>query len=225
MNDSGVFITGTDTGIGKTVLSSLLLSALEQSRIRANYFKPVQTGTDSDTRQVAFLTSRGLESFPKPAYEFPEPMAPERAAALHGTLIQLSSIQTAWRGLGRPDEKTFWVVEGAGGLLVPISPAATIRELCRSLKLPLLIAASTRLGSISHILLTLEAAQAAQLKTLGIVLFGDEDPELEFFLSQRISLPFIARIPRLNAVNPETVRSHALEYLHPHLEKILCPPL
>ena len=155
---TGIFITGTDTDIGKTVVSALLVSAFQQAGISAGYFKPIQTGTDEDTPRLAGLLEMSLGQFPEPAYRFPEPIAPYRAAAIHGVEIDLQKVAAAWTAL----EDRTWIVEGAGGLLVPLNARQTTRDLIRELGLRTVLVASSRLGTINHILLSIEALEKFQ---------------------------------------------------------------
>ncbi len=204
---NGIFISGTDTGIGKTVVSTLLVSALKQQGYSYGYFKPIQTGTELDTPLLSELNTVPLTQFPSPAYYFPEPMAPSRAAALHGVEIDLGKIVQAWQDL----DSRSWVVEGAGGLLVPINSHQTTRDLIRALGLRMLLVASTRLGTINHTLLTLEAAERAGVSVAGVVLVGDDDPELELALSQVTSVPILTRIPILSELTPDSISQTAKE--------------
>ena len=110
LKKSGIFISGTDTDIGKTVVSSLLVSSLNTHGICTGYFKPLQTGEESDTGRVSELSGIPEQRFAQPAYHFPQPLAGNRAARAAGKQIQLDFIVEHWRQL---DERA-WVVEGAG---------------------------------------------------------------------------------------------------------------
>jgi malonyl-CoA O-methyltransferase len=197
----GVFVTGTDTGVGKTVVSALLLAALRAAGGAAGYFKPVQTGTEDDTGLVARLAGLDPGAPPRPVYALRVAAAPGRAAAAEDIVIDLGTVRAAWERLpgGR------WIVEGAGGLLVPLTGAETTRDLVARLDLPLLVVASTRLGTINHTLLTLEAARAGGLAVAGLVLNGDPDPGLAQTLAGFDGAPVLAEIPRLDPVAPESV--------------------
>lgn len=204
----GVFISGTDTGVGKTLVSSLLLSSLRTYGIRSGYFKPVQTGSDLDSETVARYTGVPFTRFPQPVYQFPEPISPHRAAKIHESQIQLDQIQKQWHSL----EDRAWVVEGAGGLLVPLNATQTIRDLVSALSLKLVIVASTRLGTINHTLLTLEAAKAAQLNVAGIVLVGSEDEGLEAVFSELTETPVIARVPFFETLSSTWVQEKGVSF-------------
>lgn len=201
---SGVFITGTDTNVGKTVVSSLIVTALQDAKISVGYFKPVQTGTDLDCDTIRKLGGHSIES---PVYAFHEPIAPYRAALLHQSEISIDRIKKRWEEL--PTQT--WVVEGAGGLLVPLNQRDSIRELVAALNIPLIIVASTRLGTINHTLLTIESASRAGLEILGIVFVGDDDPGLMELIRDLTGVSVLARIPILPQLSASAVREMALE--------------
>lgn len=188
---TGIFITGTDTGVGKTFVSSVLLASLHSQRILSGYWKPIQTGLDWDTPTIARTTGISLSQFPPPTYTFPEPQAPFRAAQMAGQSISLDRVHQSWKEL----DSRFWIVEGAGGLLVPLTDIETTRDLVSQLKLELLIVARTQLGTINHTLLTIEAARHKNIPIAGIVLVGREDPGLSQILLQYGQIPVIAEIP------------------------------
>jgi len=203
MSLKGVFVTGTDTGVGKTVTSALLVSALNQAKLhsgaQAKYFKPVQTGLDSDTETLKGLTKcECLE----PIYKFRDPISPNRAAALAHEIIDLRKIKEAVAG------QDFLVIEGAGGIMVPLNRHDKIRELIRILDIPLIVVASTQLGTINHTLLTIECAKSRGLKILGVVLVGDEDPGLKEVLVEQGDVPVIAEIPNFE-VSPSSIKEQA----------------
>lgn len=206
----GLFITGTDTGIGKTVTSALLLAALRQAEIPAGYFKPVQTGGDLDRDTVARLTGAGDRDLAPPVYALPLPASPDRAAAAAGVTIRLEAIAAAWRDL----PARHWVVEGAGGLLVPLDQTHTMRDLIGRLDLGLLVVASTRLGTINHTLLTLEAARSRGLPIAGLVLNGPPDPGLAEVLARFDPAPLVAELRPLETLSPAAV-GHAARALFP----------
>ena len=210
-----VFVTGTDTGVGKTLVSSLLLWML---RLRATksvgYFKPIQTGLLSETDLPQVQEGHALESahpprFLDPVYYWPQPVAPARAARLQGQSLDLSAIvQRFQEGRGAND----WVVEGAGGLLVPLNEHKTIRDLIVALNLPLIVVASHRLGTLNHTFLTLEAAHAAGLRILGVVLNAlnsAPDPELAQEMSERSGVEILLDLPHLGSSPHRVLRDLA----------------
>ncbi|WP_032112763.1 dethiobiotin synthase [Candidatus Paracaedibacter symbiosus] len=158
------FVTGTGTDVGKTIASAWLCL-----KLKAAYWKPIQSGaqTHSDAETVTALTkNRGVEIFP-PCYTFQAPLSPHLAASLEGQEINLSKIvlPTAER----------LVVEGAGGVLVPLTHRRLMVDLIQHLKLPAIVVAHTTLGTINHTLLTLEALRARQIPVKGVILNGPEN--------------------------------------------------
>lgn len=170
---SGLFVTGTDTGVGKTVVSALLCAAIGP---RARYYKPVQTGDEDDTATVQALAGATVLA---PAYRLPLPAAPLRAAEAARRTLHLSHMVAGARGA-----EGFLIVEGAGGLLVPVTRTETTRDLIAALGLPALVVAPTRLGTINHTLLTVEALRSRNLPVAGLVLNGPPDPGLVEVLHQ-----------------------------------------
>lgn len=164
----GVFVTGADTNVGKTVISAGLLKLVHGSH-KATYWKPVQTGTivGDDTSDVQSMTEFGAECFMEPAYRFPEPLAPRHAAQKWGKQVEMGVLEKAFQN--RPQDRIM-IVEGAGGLLVPLNDEHTQRDLMKRLGLPLIIVSEDRVGSINHTLLTIEACRHENLKVLGVIL-------------------------------------------------------
>jgi malonyl-CoA O-methyltransferase len=201
----GLFVSGTDTGIGKTIVSALLLAALRRAELAPGYFKPVQTGDDPDSETVARLGAARDGEIRPPVYALPLPASPDRAAAAAGVTIRLEAIEEAWRAL--PDRA--WVVEGAGGLLVPLDRQRTMRDLVAALGLPLLVVASTRLGTINHTLLTLEAARARGLRVAGLVLNGPADPGLAGVLARFDAAPVVAELRPFETLDAAAIEGTA----------------
>lgn len=200
----GIFITGTSTGVGKTLVAALILTAARSQNLPAYYFKPVQTGQDSDCATVSYLT--GLNNaIIQPVFSYPLPQAPYRAALAEQQPIQLDHILARWQQFAAG----YYLVEGAGGLLVPLTLKHTIRDLAAALQLPLLIVASTQLGTMNHILLTLEAAAHAKIPVKGLILSGSTDPELAVALQPFISVPILAAIPGLTATEKQKFQQTA----------------
>ena len=201
---NGIFVTGTDTDIGKTIVSAILCASLRHSAKPFAYFKPIQTGMDEDCKTLRFLARLSDSEIENPIYYFPEPLSPDRAAALNGKTIQISKIVERFHEL--PAEK-FYVVEGAGGVMVPIHPEFKMRDLMAALKIPALVVASTRLGTINHTLLTLEALAHAKVNVCGIVLNGPEDPVLKKTIEHHSRTRVIAEVPHFNEISPERIDS------------------
>lgn len=162
---SGVFISGTDTGVGKTVVAAGVLRLIAESR-PSIYWKPVQTGEDSDTHEVARLAGRASSLLPPPAYVFPAPRSPHLAAKLAGDRIHVGVLN---RRFGDLAHQSFTVVEGAGGLLVPLNDSTLMIDLPRRWFLPVILVAADRLGAINQTLLSIEACRQRGLEVLGVV--------------------------------------------------------
>ena len=172
---AGLFVTGTDTGVGKTFIARGIAAALRAQGRRVGVMKPVETGCRSGAGRrpadaIALRTAAGntLDLDCICPYQLDAPLAPDVAARLEHTRIDPAVIVAAFRDIHRTHDVT--VVEGAGGLLVPIAGRYLMADLARDLGLPLLVVVDSKLGAINHTLLTLEAAAARGLAVRGYVL-------------------------------------------------------
>lgn len=161
-----MFVTGTDTGIGKTFVCSLLMAGL-----RASYWKPIQSGSleGRDTQWVQRATGLPASHFFPETYVLPEPLSPYQAACLAGTEIELQVCV--------PPEAERLVVEGAGGVLVPLNNSQTMLDLMAHLGYPVLVVAPGRLGMLNHILLSVACLRQAGLEIVGVLVNGGEEDE------------------------------------------------
>jgi dethiobiotin synthetase len=170
----GCFVTGTDTGVGKTVLSAAIVAALAARGHSVRALKPIITGLDDpidpDWPPDHALLARVAGQLPAETMlaGFGPPVSPHLAGELAGRAISLADLLAGIRSLSTPGSAL--VVEGVGGLLVPLSPTASVRDLAQGLGLPVVVAARPGLGTINHTLLTLEAARTAGLSIGGVVL-------------------------------------------------------
>ena len=230
-----IFMTATDTGVGKTTLTAALVLALQKKGHRVGVMKPVETGVDPqqpETSDAGRLQS--LLSPPPPfasicLYAFPQPLAPLACARESGTTIDVAHIAAACH-INRQQHSVFFV-EGAGGVLTPLSPTHTIRDLIVTLNLPAMVVGRTSLGSVNHLLLTLEALQYAGIKPCGIVL-NDPTPinQTERLHQQRTStVALIQEWSTVPVFGPlefqETVQTHwrtGVETLanHPEIHRL-----
>ncbi|HSR88204.1 MAG TPA: dethiobiotin synthase, partial [Pontiella sp.] len=169
----GLFVTGTDTDIGKTVLSALLLAEIRRRRIKAAPVKPAQTGCEGNVPDLDYsLAMAGMkvsdEDYRNMApYTFEPACSPHLAAEMAGTEIEISDMVIAARTLAT--EYEFIIAEGAGGVMVPLNRRETMLDLMQALKLPVLIAARPGLGTINHTLLTIRALRSDGLDIAGVV--------------------------------------------------------
>jgi dethiobiotin synthetase len=170
---SGVFITATDTGVGKTFIACALIRSAVRRGLRVAAMKPCETGDGDDGARLLAACARPLdESLVRP-YRFPLPASPEVAAQAAGASIDIETIVAAYQSLAQQADLV--VVEGAGGLLVPVAPRVLMADIAARLQLPLLVVARASLGTVNHTLLTIEAARARQLGVLGVVLTRASD--------------------------------------------------
>lgn len=168
----GLFVTGTDTGVGKTLVACALLRALRARGRDPAGMKPIETGVGPDGPLDA-LALRAAAGDLDPLDDvcpqrFALPAAPSVAAAAEGRSIELWAVQRAFERLGARHDCV--IVEGAGGLLVPVAEQKCMADLARDLELPVLVVARAALGTINHTLLTLEAAVARGLSVAGVVI-------------------------------------------------------
>jgi len=179
----GVFVAGTDTGVGKSVLAAAICAGLVARGDRVAAFKPVVTGIDDepdefgrDHELLASVANVGQTPEDVSPRRFGPPLSPHYAAELAGVTIEPPELVAHARS--QAERADLLVAEGVGGLLVPITPGYLIRDLALDLDLPLVVAARPGLGTINHSLLTLEAARTAGLKPVGVVMTpwpeGDE---------------------------------------------------
>lgn len=161
------FVTGTDTGIGKTVVSAMLMSALN-----ASYWKPIQAGLDeeTDTEFVQRVSAVASEKIIPEKFRLETPMSPHAAADIDNVNIELSDFK-----LPKYSSKHL-IVEGAGGLIVPINWKETIIDLIAHLDLPVLLVARSSLGTLNHTLLSLEALKSRGITVFAVILNGEKHP-------------------------------------------------
>jgi dethiobiotin synthetase len=180
----GIFVTGTDTGVGKSVLAAAICAALVERGERVAAFKPAVTGLDAQAGEwghdhellasVANCRQSPVEVAP---YRYGPPVSPHLGAELAGERIEPGRLVSAARDAAGSADSL--VVEGVGGLLVPLTPGYLVRDFAIDLHLPVVIVARPGLGTINHTLLTVEAARAAGLDVRGVVLTpwtGDPEP-------------------------------------------------
>ena len=197
----GVFVTGTGTEVGKTVVAAVIARSAAAAGQAVGVFKPAVTGLDEagepDHRLLRRAAGSAQEDEELAPYRYGPPMSPHLAADLAGEAIEPARVAAAARaaGAGR-----FLIAEGVGGLLVPLAGGYLVRDLARDLGLPAVIAAPPGLGTINHTLLTLEAARAAGLDVAAVVLTpwpAEPGP---------IEESNLATIASLGAVRVETLR-------------------
>ena len=169
---AGVFVTGTDTGVGKTVVGCALAEALRRRRSNVGVMKPIETGVGPQGPLDAISLAESAQVDDALDLVCPQrfalPAAPIVAAEAEGRCVDLAAVRSAFDALAARHD--FLVVEGAGGLLVPIAPGYAMADLARDLGLPLLVVTRAALGTINHTLLTLEVAHHRGLAVAGVVI-------------------------------------------------------
>jgi dethiobiotin synthetase len=196
------FVTGIGTDVGKTIAAAVLVEALE-----ADYWKPVQAGsldhTDADT--VKSLVSNQKTVFHPEAYRLQLPASPHAAAAAEGIIIDPARILI-------PDTANHLVIEGAGGIMVPLNPSFLVLDLLVAWQMETVLVSRNYLGSINHTLLTVEALQRRQVPIAGIIFNGDPNPATEEVI---LSLTRLRRLPSLQqeqTLTREVIRGYAGEF-------------
>jgi dethiobiotin synthetase len=191
------FITGTDTGIGKTVVSALLCAALN-----ALYWKPIQTGTreGADRSMVIKLAQLARNRALPEAYRFAPPVSPHLAAERARVRIDLRKIK-----IPRIEPHENLIIEGAGGVLVPINEKQLMVHLMARLNLPVLLVARTSLGTINHTLLSLVALRAASLEIAGVILVGKKNIDNHQAIEHYGKIRIIGFVPPLAQLNRKTL--------------------
>jgi len=183
----GFVVTGTDTGVGKTVFSAALTAALDGC-----YWKPVQAGRDDGTDAEAVARLAGLNAdrvFPE-SYCLTTPCSPHLAAAIDGVEIDPAR-------LALPDSSRPLIIEGAGGALVPLTRSLVYADLFCRWGLPVIIVARTTLGTINHSLLTIEALRRRQIMVHGVAFVGEENADSEAIICQLGRVKRLGRLERL----------------------------
>lgn len=188
-------VTGTDTGIGKTVFSAALACA-----INGSYWKPVQSGLDeeTDSETVARLGSLPPERILPEAYRLGTPASPHFSARLDGITINPEKLTP-------PQTKGPLVIEGAGGLLVPLAEDLVFADLFSRWQIPVVLCAKTSLGTINHTLLSLEATRQRGIPVFGIAFIGDENRETQRIIVDMGGVRSLGRLPRLPDLTTDTL--------------------
>ncbi|RVD67651.1 ATP-dependent dethiobiotin synthetase BioD [Mesorhizobium sp. M4A.F.Ca.ET.029.04.2.1] len=190
-----IVITGTDTGIGKTVFAAGLAGLLD-----GFYWKPVQSGLDgeTDSEVVARLAGLPLERVLPEAYRLKSPLSPHRSAEIDGVAIKAADLTF-------PLLPTPLVIEGAGGLMVPLNRSTSFIDIFAEWRLPVVLCARTTLGTINHTLLSIEALRARSIPLLGVVFIGDRMVDTQKTIVQMGKVRVLGRLPFLQSLTPGTL--------------------
>jgi dethiobiotin synthetase len=190
------FITGTDTNVGKTVVAALLTLGLD-----AVYWKPIQSGLDpiSDTDYVRQVTELDETHFIPERFRLTQPLSPHAAAAIDGVQIALSDFQL-------PATTKPLIVEGAGGLMVPLNSQDYIIDLIKALELPVCLVCRSSLGTINHTLLSIAQLRRYEIPILGVILNGVKNPSNRAAIAHYGQVAILGELEPLDPVNSVTLK-------------------
>lgn len=190
-----LFVTGIGTGIGKTLISAILTE-----KLKADYWKPVQAGEldNSDTLKVKSLVSNPISVFHPETYKLTQPFSPHKSAALDGLEVDPKQFIL-------PKTDNTLIIEGAGGLMVPLNNSFLIIDLIKQLNAEVILVSQNYLGSINHTLLSAQALKQYRIPVGGIIFNGDKDAYSEDFILQYTGFKLLGYIPKYTALNKVTI--------------------
>lgn len=191
------FVTGIGTDVGKTVVSAVLVEAL-----KADYWKPVQCGYPRDSEVVESLITGGTGTFHKEHYLLDEPASPHQAAHNQGIELHL-------RDIAPPDTSNHLVIEGAGGLMVPLNNRELIIDMAEMFSDKLILVASLYLGSINHSLLSIEVLKKRGMEIAGIIFNGMPNPHSESIILSYSESRSLLHLPPDSDINPQNIQKWA----------------
>ena len=196
------FVTGIGTDVGKTVIAAILTEALE-----ADYWKPVQAGdlNNSDTIKVKSLVSNSKTVFHQEAYLLTEPMSPHAAAKIDGVEIDLEKIQI-------PETENSLIIEGAGGLMVPLNDKELIVDLIEKLDVEVVLVSQNYLGSINHSLLSIDVLKARNIKIAGVIFNGDTNEETENYILKSTGVTCLGRVAQNENINAAIISNYKSQF-------------
>ena len=203
----GFFVTGTDTGVGKTVVSAALMLRL-RSAGPIRYWKPIQTGIeqDDDTATVASLARCPPGELVTSGVRLRRPLSPHLSARLSGTAIDLGPLEDTFNEAAA---SAHMVVEGAGGVLVPLNDIQLITDLMSRLDLPAVIVSRSTLGTINHTLLTIEALQRRSIYVAGVVMVGTANKDNRDAIAQYGAVPVLGEMSMFDPLTPDRLEAWA----------------
>jgi dethiobiotin synthetase len=195
MPNKPIFVTGIGTGIGKTIVSAVLVE-----KLKADYWKPVQSGDlhDSDTGSVKRLISNTKSVFHPETYTLSQPFSPHKSAAIDGLTINPEDFVL-------PETKNQLIIEGAGGLMVPLNKSFFIIHLIRQLGAEVVLVSKNYLGSINHTLLSVYALQQEGIPVKGIIFNGAKDIYSKDIILEYTGLELLGHIPEYNQLDKAAI--------------------
>ncbi|HEY0056545.1 MAG TPA: dethiobiotin synthase [Pedobacter sp.] len=190
-----LFITGIGTDVGKTLIAAILVE-----KLKADYWKPIQSGDldNSDSMKVQSLISNHDSVFHPEAYRLTQPYSPHKSAAIDGVEISLENISC-------PATSNTLIIEGAGGLMVPLNAKDYVIDLIQMLNAEAILVVKHYLGSINHTLLSLELFKSKGIPVKGIIYNGGEDYYSELAIKNHSNIPVIGRLPYCDELNRDKI--------------------
>lgn len=197
-----IFVTGIGTDVGKTVVAAILVEAFH-----ADYWKPVQTGSffSTDSGKIQKLISNPLSRIHPESYSLKQYMSPHAAAELEGVHIEMASIKA-------PETSNHLVIEGAGGLMVPLNSSEFVIDLIGRLEAETVLVIQNYLGSINHSLLSIDALKHRKLNILGLVFNGPPHKLSEDIILKYSGLPLLGRVNKEEIITKEVIDKYAKEF-------------
>ena len=199
-----IFITGTDTGIGKSLVSAMLLAGLE-----GKYWKPVQSGLEdiTDTEWVKEKTGLDDTHFFPETYRLKQPLSPHASARADGVRIELNKFKIPQTGDGE-----ILIIEGAGGIMVPLNEKELMIDLIKKCSAPALVVARSGLGTINHTLLSINQLRNEGIDISGVVMNGPRNSSNRDAIERFGSVKVIAEVEKITDINPESLKEFFRKY-------------
>lgn len=194
-----IFITGNGTDVGKTIISAIITEHL-----KADYWKPVQSGEleNTDTMKVERLVSNNKTVFHTECFKLNQPLSPHASAEIDGVQIRLEDFKV-------PNTNNHLVIEGAGGIMVPLTYDLLIADLITHFSSSVIVVSRNYLGSINHTLLTIQELRRRNIPILGIVFNGEYTPQTENFILDFTKLPLLFRVNKEEQIDKQTILKYS----------------
>lgn len=195
MQNKAIFVTGIGTGIGKTMVSAALVE-----KLKADYWKPIQSGDldNSDTKTVRNLISNTVSAFHPETYGLTQPFSPHKSAAIDKITIDENKFVL-------PKTDNSLIIEGAGGLMVPLNDRFLIIDLIKHLEIPVVLVTQNYLGSINHTLLSVDALRKRDIPIKGIIFNGVKDIYSKDYILEYTGLQLLGHIPEYPVIDKKTI--------------------
>ena len=193
-----LFVTGIGTDVGKTVISAILTQKLQ-----ADYWKPIQAGEldNTDSMKVSQWVENSTSVIHPEAYRLTQPMSPHAAAERDGVNIEMGNIII-------PKTTRNLIIEGAGGLMVPLNQHDLVIDLISHLQADAVLVSRHYLGSINHTILSIKALRSRNIAIAGIIFNGDENRDTESIIESVCAVPILGRIPKIDDLNQHSINYH-----------------